>query len=511
MNGEWRFMVDHDLAGRHFIVDFDGPEVTPRVERLIREGRIGGVILFAKNVRTPDQVRTLIHDLQAVARTAGLPPLFVTIDQEGGIVNRITDGVTVLPGPLAIGAAGREVFAETAGRISALELKALGFNVNHTPVLDVNTDSRNPIIGVRAFGEDPEQVSRLGIAYMQAAQAAGMLTTVKHFPGHGATHVDSHLDLPVVDKDRRQLDREELLPFARAFAAGAEGCMAAHIVFPAFDAQLPATLTPVILQQLLRTELGFKGVLFTDSMSMKAIADRWPRGQAAVSTLAAGVDLILACGTEEEQWQSIRAVLEAVAAGQLDGRQLHESALRIARARERFVTASTQNGNVDRSEHGRLAQQIADNAVTMVRAAARAIPLREGKTAVVHAGQPVWLEQSKSFVKFLRDSGVAAELADDPEGSQWRNVIVASHSWRSETAKSIVPRLHARFGERLLVVGFGAPYELAAFPQVQTYIAAYGPDVPSLTAAAKALTGAIQPTGRLPVTIPGLYPRGHAA
>ncbi|MGH2362021.1 MAG: glycoside hydrolase family 3 N-terminal domain-containing protein, partial [bacterium] len=225
----------------------------------MREGRIGGVILFAKNVRTPDQVRTLIHDLQAVARTAGLPPLFVTIDQEGGIVNRITDGVTVLPGPLAIGATGREEFAETAGRISALELKALGFNVNHTPVLDVNTDSRNPIIGVRAFGEDPEQVSRLGIAYMQAAQAAGMLTTVKHFPGHGATQVDSHLDLPVVDKDRRQLDREELLPFARAFEAGAEGCMAAHIVFPVFDAQLPATLSPVILQQLLRMELGFKG------------------------------------------------------------------------------------------------------------------------------------------------------------------------------------------------------------------------------------------------------------
>lgn len=504
-------MNGHDLAGQHFIVDFDGPEITPRVDRLVREGRIAGVILFAKNVRSPKQVQTLIRDLQGLAASAGLPPMFITIDQEGGIVNRITEGVTVFPGALAIGAAAREEFAATAGRITSLELKALGINVNHAPVLDVNTDSRNPIIGIRAFGEDPDQVARLGIAYMRAAQAADMLTTVKHFPGHGATSVDSHLDLPVVEKNRRQLDQEELLPFARAFAAGAAGCMAAHIVFPALDPQRPATLAPAILQKLLREELRFDGVLFTDSMSMKAIADRWPRGQAAVSALAAGVDFVLACGTEDEQWQSIRAVRSAMADGQLVRQRLEGSARRITRARERFVNSSSPTVPPSGDEYRRLAQQVADHAVTLVRVAAGAIPLHGGKTAVVHVGQAAWLDHSKSFVKLLNGSGVPAELTDDPEGSQWRNVIAASHSWRSDAAKTAVPRLHDRFGERLLVVGLGAPYELSNFPQVSTYLAAYGPDLPSITAAANVLTGAIQPRGRLPVSIPGLYPRGHAA
>jgi beta-N-acetylhexosaminidase len=504
-------MIDNDLIGQHFIIDFDGPDITPGVERLIREGRIGGVILFAKNVRSPEQVRGLTRDLQGMASDAGLPSLFITIDQEGGIVNRITEGVTVFPGALAIGATGSEEYAAAAGRITSLELKALGINVNHAPVLDVNTNPLNPIIGIRAFGENPEDVARLGIAYLRAAQGAGMLATVKHFPGHGATPVDSHLDLPVVSKDPQQLGREEFLPFSRAFAAGAAGCMAAHIVFPALDPARPATLTPIILKDLLRHKLGFGGVLFTDSMSMKAIADRWPRGEAAVVALAAGMDFIMALGDEDEQWVSLHAALEALANGRLAQQQMHDSGLRIAQARARFVESPPLPETLDTAAFRRVAQQIADHAVTMVRTASGVVPLPAGKTAVVHVGQPDWLGETKVFVRLLSDYGVQAELTDDPEGSQWRNVVVASHSWRSDGATTVVPHLHARFGERLLVVGFGAPYELSNFPQVQTYLAAYGPDLPSITAAAKALTGAIKPSGRLPVSIPGLYPRGHRA
>lgn len=511
VNGIHGLMSDPDLAGQHFIVDFDGPELTSRVERLVKDGRIAGVILFAKNVRSPDQVRRLAGDLQALAHEAGLPPLFITIDQEGGIVNRITDGVTVFPGALALGATGREEDAAAAGRITAMELKALGVNVNHAPVLDINSDPRNPIIGIRAFGEDPQDVARLGIAYIRAAQGAGVLTTVKHFPGHGATPVDSHLDLPVVDKAPQQLEREELLPFARAFAAGAAGCMTAHIVFPALDPKRPATLTPVILQQLLRQKLRFGGVVFTDSMAMKAVADRWPRGEAAVEAIRAGADFVLACGTENEQWESLHAVRAAIAEGRLNQQQLQESGERISIARERFVKSTPDRESVNGATHRPVAQEIADRAVTLVRAARGAVPLAGGKTAVVHVGQPAWLDQTKVLVRLLRDSGVPAELIEDPEGSQWRNVVVASHSWRSDAAKTMVPLLHSRFGERLVVVGFGAPYELSNFAPVPTYLTAYGPDLPSITAAARVLTGAIKPTGRLPVTIPGLYPRGHRA
>src|SRR5438093_6221116 len=247
----------HDLIGQRFVIDFSGPEVTADLERLIREGRVGGVILFVKNIRSVSQVRGLTADLQRLAADAGLPPLLITIDQDGGLVNRLIDGITIFPSAMAIGASGRAEDAATAGRITSMELRALGVNTNHAPVLDGNSNMENPIIGISSFGDDPAQVARLGIAYIRAAQAAGILTTAKHFPGHGATPVDSHLDLPVVTKDLQRLRREEVFPFAEAIGAGVDGIMSTHIVFPALDADRPASLSPQIMTGLLREELGF--------------------------------------------------------------------------------------------------------------------------------------------------------------------------------------------------------------------------------------------------------------
>src|SRR3989442_13268350 len=225
-------MSTADLIGQRFVVDFSGPEVTADLERLIREGRVGGVILFVKNVRSVSQVRTLTADLQRLAADAGLPPLLITIDQEGGLVNRLIDGFTVFPSAMALGASGRAADAATAGRITSVELRALGGNVNHAPVLDVNSNAENPVIGIRAFGDDPADVARLGVAYIQAAQGAGVLTTAKHFPGHGATPVDSHLDLPVVTKDPERLRREGGFPFAAAGPPRAAGCLSTPTALP---------------------------------------------------------------------------------------------------------------------------------------------------------------------------------------------------------------------------------------------------------------------------------------
>ena len=503
-----------DLAGQHFLLDFPGPEVTPEVERLIRDGRIGGVILFAKNIRSASQVRGLTADLQRIASAAGLPPLFVSVDQEGGMVNRLTEGVTVFPGAMGVAAAGRTGDAAAVGRMTALELRALGINVNHAPVLDVNTDPANPIIGVRAFADDPDEVARLGAAYVAAAQEAGVLVTPKHFPGHGATPVDSHLDLPRVSKDRPRLREEDIEPFAAAFAAGAGGLLTAHIVYPALDTDLPATLSPAVVTTLLRDELGFGGVVFTDSMDMKAISARWGRGPAAVKALGAGADVVMACGAGETQWASIEAVRRAAEEGTVDAGTLRRSAARIEDAKARYARVDAGPPVVEREAHARKAQQIADGAITLVRAARDRIPLRSGRIAVLHIGSDAWVAAiprlGEELAALLPGVTVAPEVSE-VTGRPWDAVVVVSLSWRSYQGVGTIAALHGEFGDRLVVVGAGNPYELLRFPNVPTYLAAYGPDPASMRAAANVLAGRLEPVGRLPVALPPLYPRGHPA
>ncbi len=515
-------MSTADLIGQRFVVDFSGPEVTADLERLLREGRVGGVILFVKNVRSVSQVRTLTADLQRLAADAGLPPLLITIDQEGGLVNRLIDGVTVFPSAMALGASGRAEDAATAGRITSVELRALGVNVNHAPVLDVNSNAENPVIGIRAFGDDPADVARLGVAYIRAAQGAGVLTTAKHFPGHGATPVDSHLDLPVVTKDPERLRREDVFPFAEAIRAGADGIMSTHIVFPALDAMRPASLSAQIMTALLRGELGFGGISFTDSMAMKAIADHWPRGAAAVAALQAGIDVVLACGRHDAQWESIDAARRAAEDGTLDPAGLRIAADRIARIRMRYASVGAPGDAAGADGHRRQAQEIADRAITLVRNRAERIPLPAGRTVVLSTAvdereaaasgdrMASALRLGDELAELVSDVTVATDLGKIVNQS-WDNVVAVNVSWSSSQGTPMLQTLYSKFGQRLVVVGAGNPYELLRIPSLDTYLAAYGPDPASMRAAARVLSGRLEPTGRLPVALPGLYPRGHAA
>ncbi len=503
-----------DLVGQHFTVDFDGPEITPELERLVRTGRIGGVILFVKNIRTAPQVRALTADLQRLAAESGLPPLLISIDQEGGFVNRLVDGVTVFPSAMGVGAAGRAEDAATAGRITALELRALGITTNHAPVLDVNSTDENPVVGIRAFGDDPAEVARLGVAYIRAAQAAGVLTTAKHFPGHGPTAVDSHLDLPVVTKNPERLRREDILPFAEAVRAGVDGIMSAHIVYPALDPARPATLSPQILTTLLRDELRFDGVTFTDSMAMRAITDRWPRGTAAVAALQAGNDIVLACGRPDAQWAAIEAARRAFEDGALDPAALRASGDRISRMKTRYAAVGVAESAPGVTAHRQQAQEIADRAVTLVQSRANRIPLPSGRTAVLHVGDEAWStsvpQLGRALAELMPNVTIAAN-AGEVLNRTWDNVVVVSLSWHSYQGVHTIRSLQQQFGERLVVVGAGNPYELGRMADIGTYLAAYGPDPASMRAAAKVLSGKLHPTGRLPVSLPGLYPRGHAA
>ncbi len=498
-----------DDIGQHVIVDFPGPEITPGLERLVREGRIGGVILFAKNVRAPGQVRALIADLQRLASAAGLPPLLVCVDQEGGAVNRLWEGVTVFPSPMAVAAAGRPEDAAAVGQITARELRAVGITVNHAPVLDVNSNPANPVIGPRAFGDDPEQVALMGTAYVLAASGEGLLVTPKHFPGHGATASDSHHHLPVVRKDRAALEREDLLPFARVLRAGAEAVMVGHLVVPAVDPELPATLSSAVLEGLLRRALGWDGLVVSDSMAMKALA-RWPRGEAAVAALRAGVDLILACGTEQEQYETLQAVREAAADGRLSPRALHGSAQRIRAAKQKYRASPDVPAPAGAPAHRGVARDIADRAVTLVRCAHGVLPLVQSRVAVVDLA-PECPSAATTLADALRDGGLRVTLQSVAGVDGFSGPVVAVTPGRGVPPAAEVADLLGRVGGRLVLVGVGAPYELAAFPQVATYLVTYGPDPSSLRAAARVLVGQLRPAGRLPVSIPGLYPRGHRA
>jgi beta-N-acetylhexosaminidase len=303
--------------GQLFMVGFDALEVNEHITRMILQYRVGGIILFRRNVDTPEQVTKLCRELQEINATVSDIPLLISIDQEGGMVMRVEQGVTPIPSAMAFQEAGSIQDCEQLSRISAEEMRQIGINMNLAPVLDVNNNPLNPVIGVRAYGEDPDTVINYGIAAMRGIQSSGLVATVKHFPGHGDTSTDSHYTMPLVPHDRQRLDRMELPPFKAAIAQGVHAIMTAHVVFPAIEAEpnLPATLSKAVLTDLLRRELGFYGVIITDCLEMAAIADGVGVAKGAVATLQAGADIVLVSHLEERQVAAVEAVVSAVGSG----------------------------------------------------------------------------------------------------------------------------------------------------------------------------------------------------
>ncbi|WP_052092271.1 beta-N-acetylhexosaminidase [Paenibacillus sp. FSL H7-0357] len=320
-----------DKIGQMLMCGFEGTAVPDDgIRELVAKGGIGGVIYFARNVETPEQVARMTAELQRAAAEGGKAPLWISIDQEGGMVARITEGVALMPGGMAIAAAGSVEDAYRAALISGRELSAMGINLNYAPVLDVNNNARNPVIGVRSFGESPEKVADYGAATIRGFQDAGVAATAKHFPGHGDTDVDSHLDLPTVRHDRARMDSVELVPFRRAIAEGVDAMMSAHIYFPALEQEkLPVTLSKAVLTGLLREELGFGGIIMTDCMEMNAIAEHYGTVEASVLAIEAGADIVLISHRADRQLAAIEAILHAVAEGRISETRIDDSVRRL--------------------------------------------------------------------------------------------------------------------------------------------------------------------------------------
>lgn len=320
------------------MVGFHGLEPSSDVRRLIRDFGVGHVILFARNVDRPEQVAELVRELQAIAREARHDlPLLIGVDQEGGRVQRLRGPWTVWPPLRAVGLTGSEDLARRVGEAMAAELAACGIRCNFAPVVDVDTNPQNPVIGDRSFGADPDLVARLGAAMIQGLQGGGVAACAKHFPGHGDTEVDSHFDLPAVNHPRSRLDDVELRPFRKAAQEGVATIMTAHVLVRALDEEVPATLSAKVIGGLLRKELKYEGVVISDDLEMQAVSKLWAPAAAAVLAAQAGCDVLPLCAHPEAQVEAIEGLIRAVEGEEIPWASMEGAYGRIRRLKERFL------------------------------------------------------------------------------------------------------------------------------------------------------------------------------
>jgi beta-N-acetylhexosaminidase len=356
-------------AGQRVMVGFEGHAMSADLRKLVRDYGAGGVILFARNVDTPEQVADLVREVQSAARDAGHElPLLVGVDQEGGRVARLGEPWTVWPPLRAVGRAGSDDLARRMGEALAAELSACGIRCNFAPVVDVDTNAANPVIGDRSFGDDPDLVGRLGAAMIRGLQEGRVAASAKHFPGHGDTGVDSHLDLPTVDHSLARLEDVELRPFRKAVEAGVATVMTAHVLVREIDDRLPATLSPHVVRRLLREGMNYDGVVVSDDLEMKAVSGRWPSGTAAVLAAQGGVDLLLVCRSHDAQVEAIEALVRAVETEAIPWTDMDAACERVRLLKERFVLPYTDpdTGSARRAAaapEGRVvARELADRA-----------------------------------------------------------------------------------------------------------------------------------------------------
>ena len=512
-------MTTEQKVGQLFVVYFTDPHFSPALEEMITQYHIGGIIIFGRNVTTLSNLAELINEAQSAAVTTEPEiPLFVATDQEGWPILRLWEGATVFPSSMAIGATGSVTDAQLVATVMAAELRAVGINMNLAPVLDVNTNPANPIIGIRSFGSSPELVSRLGTAMIEAYQAQGIIATAKHFPGHGDTSLDSHQSLPTILHDLARLDAVELVPFRAAISAGVDCIMTAHISVPALDPtpHRPASLSPPILQGLLREKMGFEGLIATDSLGMRAITDQYDVATAAVLAFQAGADLLM-FGDDpghdpSEQRVAYQRVLELVEQGTVPMSRLDDSVRRILLLKARRGTLDWQPVVVDRiveqvgtAQHLAAAQQVASDSITLVKDEDGLLPLDPQFSALVvyppgGRGLREAMQRHGSDIVVLEVSSrpSAAEVEQVVARAQGAEVVVLGTS-NVQRYPEQVPLVEALRNYPLITVALDSPYDLLSYPPVSTYLATYGRAPVSMNALADVLFGLEAPRGRLPV------------
>ncbi|MDP9252231.1 MAG: glycoside hydrolase family 3 protein [Chloroflexota bacterium] len=509
-------------AGQTMAIAFHGTRVTSAVEEMIRIRGVGGIILRAENAPGRGELGRICADLQQIAVEAKVPRLFLALDQEGGSVARVA--LTVFPSQMALAATPDPAAAvRRAAAITADELLEAGVNWNLAPVADVNNEPLNPIIGNRSYGSDPQRVASLVDTAVRAYAAATMLCCAKHFPGHGAATVDSHVGLPIIDVDRARLDRVELVPFRQAIAAGVPAIMLAHLLVPALDPTpgLPASLSRRVVTDLLRGELGFGGIILTDDLEMGALATI---GEAAAGlrALQAGADLVLFRFDETAQREGHRLILDAARNGALPSLEASVARLIDAKSRYLIMTGGNTFHNPDMTANAAAALDIARQSITVLHNDGKVLPVRgrvvyaiatttadltplPGDSDLATEFERSWPDVlARKFGTSISESAIASAL-NEAKAADVVVVGVADIGINDDQLK-LVTRLAA--AKPTVLVSLRGPYDVRFAPNVAACVCAYDGRLPSLRAAIEVVTGQRKPVGTLPVTVSDRFPLG---
>lgn len=543
---QWtRSLSLHDKVAQLVIVPIYGEPTNTRssefrkYQHLIRDVHVGGVIVMGHSVNggirnaEPYAMAALLNRLQKMART----PLLVGADFERGASMRV-NSTTAWPYSMAFGAAQDLAAVSEEGAATARDARAMGVNWLFAPVADVNNNPDNPIINIRSFGEDPQQVAKFVDAYINGAHSDRknpVLVTAKHFPGHGDTTEDSHLALARLDADRDRIESVELTPFRAAIAAGVDAIMTAHLAVPALEPDnIPATVSSKIITGVLRDELGFHGIVVTDAMDMQGLSSMFDSAEASVRAIEAGADVLLMPKHPEE---AIRGVMAAVQSGRISRKRLDESVSRVLAAKahlglrsKRLVNLEAIADVVDSPEAEQEAQEVADRAITLVKDSNDSLPLRHPGAACLIAltegrrsQQGIRLSEeikkrAPGLTTIIVDPSMSNADLDQvsQKASGCSQIIVAAYvtvaAYRGNVALSggYPDFLNALIAGKapVMLVSLGNPYLIRNFPKAATYLTTYSPTSTSEIALAKALFGEIPITGHLPVTIPGVAKLG---
>ena len=511
---------------------------------VVRKYHLGGVIYFAwtDSVQNPDQIVRLSNGLQDAALTQDSKvdiPLQIAIDQEGGVVTRIGPPATQFPGAMALGAGRSPDDARSAAAITGTELKAMGVNTNFAPVADVNVNALNPVIGTRSFSSNPQLAAEMVGAQVQGYQDdAGISSSAKHFPGHGDTATDSHVAFPIITHTREQWESMDAPPFKAAIDKGIDMIMTAHLAFPALDdSGDPATLSRPIMTGVLRKELGFKGVIVTDSLGMQGVRDKYGDAEVPIRALEAGVDQLLMSPAMDEAYD---AVIEAVRSGRISHADLNDKVRRVLELKHQrgmvaqpFADPGAVSSVVGTEEHLAAADAITDRTTTLVKNEAAVLPLAPAGKEVLVTGYGVSTTQTianglgaegaTTTVKQTGTSPTDAQVADAVAAAEGKDAVVVTtmKAWDTKVTdkrggqQKLVNQL-LETGVPVIVVATRDPYDIAYFDDAPTYLATYSYSPVAIESVVRAITGEVNPSGTLPVDIPAagdpatvLYTFGH--
>ncbi len=512
-------MTLEQKVAQMFLVGVYGSLLNEPNRDLLEEWQPGGAVLFVSNVGTPDSVTELINEWQSAVVDAGGVPLFVATDQEGGVIARLKEGFTTFPAMMLLTATGDVTLAVRTGEAMARELSAVGVNLNLAPVADLYTNLRNPIIGRRSFGSEPERTGQMLAGMVRGMQAGGVMATAKHFPGHGDTDHDSHTSLPIVNYPREELDRVEFAPFRWTIAAGVESVMVAHIWYPALDPgePIPASLSHNVVTGLLREEMAFEGLIMTDAIEMDAIDTTMSYAEASIRAIEAGVDIV-AFGAHlgpVTQANAMQSVTDAVRSGRLTEARIDDSVRRILDAKSRYGVLDWQPlsperaaQRVDAPAGAALVGELFAAGVTIAYDQNGVLPLAPEKsvTLIYPASRPsirqycdrlpniTWVGVAES-----PDNGDIARAVSAARDSDIA-VVFTLNAGGDRAQQNLVNALPI---EKTVAVALFSPFDWTAFPGVSAYVTTYSPLPESVPAACGVLTGQITARGSLPVALNG--------